>query len=53
MQKKICDSLREGHFLKTAAALAGVAIRTVLYWQARGRKEADRIARGIRRTQTK
>ncbi len=45
-QKKICDLLKQGHFLKTAAVLAGVSARSAHSWLARGRKEEIRIAGG-------
>ena len=46
LQKKICDGLRSGHFMKYAAPLAGVTARSAQGWLALGREEKRRIARG-------
>ena len=41
---KICDMLRAGNYLETAAAYAGIDKATLHRWLKRGRAEMDRIA---------
>lgn len=43
VQKKICDALKIGHSLSTAAPMAGVSARSARRWQARGRAEDKRL----------
>lgn len=37
----ICEAMRKGHYLESAAALVGVAPKTVREWCARGEDEPD------------
>ena len=46
LQKKICEGLKRGHYLKTAAPLAGVSTRSAHSWLARGRDEEKRLESG-------
>ena len=48
LQDKICKGLKRGHYLKTAAPLAGVTARSAQSWLAEGRAEDKRIASGDR-----
>lgn len=41
VQALICESIREGNYRSVAAAWAGVPIRTLRSWLARGRTEGD------------
>jgi hypothetical protein len=36
VQATICTALEKGHYRKTAAALAGIALRTLYNWEERG-----------------
>ena len=47
LQDKICDALKRGHYMRTAAPLAGVSARSAQSWLAEGREEDKRIARGV------
>ena len=47
LQDKICDALKRGHYMRTAAPLAGVSARSAQSWLARGRVEEKRIEMGI------
>lgn len=38
VQKRICDAIRAGNYIETAAAFAGVTSRVVRTWMAEGRK---------------
>jgi transposase len=42
-QKSIVDAVRAGNHIKTAAAAAGVGLRTVYDWLERGEKEPDSV----------
>lgn len=44
---KICDMLRAGNYLETAAAYAGVDKATLHRWLKRGRAEMDRVEGSI------
>ena len=46
LQKRICEGLKRGHYLKTAAPLAGVSARSAQSWLARGRKEEISLLMG-------
>jgi rubrerythrin len=41
LQRQVCDTLRRGAYLETAAALAGVDRTTLQEWLRRGRREDD------------
>ena len=46
-QQKICDALRGGNFLHTAASYAGINNDTLHTWLRRGEREASGIYRGF------
>ena len=46
VQEKICEALRRGHYMNTAAPYGGVSARTAQSWLARGHEEEKRIQRG-------
>ena len=46
LQKKICDALRRGHYMTTAAPLAGVSARSAQSWLAIGREVVERLEKG-------
>ncbi len=46
IQRKICDALKRGHYMRTAAPLAGVSARSAQSWLARGQAEEKRRASG-------
>ena len=46
IQEEICQYLKIGHFMSTAAPLAGVSVRTSQTWLRRGREEEGRREMG-------
>ena len=48
LQDRICDALKRGHYMRTAAPLAGVSARSAQSWLARGRVEEKKIEMGYR-----
>lgn len=45
VQKKICDAIRAGNYIETAASYAGIGRSTLYQWMKRGRanKKGDRV----------
>lgn len=43
LQEKICQAIRAGNYLETAAAYAGISKKTLHEWMRRGRRETERV----------
>lgn len=43
LQEKICQAIRAGNYLETAAAYAGISKVTLHEWMRRGRREMERV----------
>lgn len=43
LQEKICQAIRAGNYIETAAAYAGISKVTLHEWMRRGRRETERV----------
>lgn len=48
IQEKICNAIRAGNYIETAAAYSGVAKSTVFDWMRRGAREKERVGKNTR-----
>lgn len=53
IQAKICDAIRAGNYIETAAAHAGINKSTLYEWMKRGAREKDRVERAGGRAKVK
>lgn len=53
IQAKICDVIRAGNYIETAAAHAGIAKNTLYDWMKRGAREKERIEKAGGRAKVK
>lgn len=53
IQAKICDAIRAGNYIETAAAHAGIHKSTLYDWMKRGAREKDRVEKAGGRAKVK